>query len=111
MGQKIHPLLMRLGFIKHADSNWYADKQNYPEMIYRDYLVRELLKKDLNKAGLSHINIEREGPNRAARITIYCARPANVIGRKGDDIESLRKKIKDKMNVPVHVNVVEVKKF
>jgi small subunit ribosomal protein S3 len=109
MGQKVHPIHFRLGGIKRADSTWYAGRKDYADMLFTDHAVRKFLKAELVQAGVSKILIEREGPNRNARILITAARPASVIGRKGEDIDSLRKKVKLKMGVPVHVTVEEAK--
>jgi small subunit ribosomal protein S3 len=109
MGQKVHPLGYRLGVIKKSDSIWYAGKRDYAQMALTDHLVREYLKKELTKAGISRILIEREGLNRNTKITIVCARPANVIGHKGEEVEVLRKKAKEMLGGSVHIMVEEAK--
>ncbi len=87
---------------------WYADTKNYADYLNTDLQVREFLRKKLAQASVSRIQIER--PARSARITIHTARPGIVIGKKGEDIESLRKHISVMMGVPVHVSVEEIRK-
>ena len=108
MGQKVHPIGIRLGVIKDWTSTWYADSKQYAEYLNTDLKVREYLRKRLANASVSRIQIER--PARTARITIYSARPGIVIGKKGEDIEALRKDVSDMMGVPVHINVEEIRK-
>lgn len=111
MGQKVNPTGFRLGIVKDWTSKWYADSKNYPEYLFTDLSVREFLRKKLAHASVSRIQIER--PARNARITIHTARPGVVIGKKGEDIEALRKEIADMMRLPlatVHVNIEEIRK-
>ncbi|ARU54784.1 MAG: 30S ribosomal protein S3 [Pseudomonadales bacterium] len=108
MGQKVHPVGIRLGVIKDHNSVWYAEKENYSRNLLNDIEVREFLTKELEKASVSKIIIERPAQN--ARITIHTARPGIVIGKKGEDVDKLRKKISDMMGVPVHINIEEVRK-
>ena len=88
MGQKVHPIGIRLGITKEWSSKWYADSRNYPEYVYQDHRVRELLRSKLKEASVSRIQIDR--PAKRANITIHTARPGIVIGKKGEDIERLR---------------------
>jgi len=108
MGQKVHPIGIRLGVIKDWTSTWYADSKQYADYLNTDLKVRAYLRKRLANASVSRIQIER--PARTARITIHSARPGIVIGKKGEDIESLRKDVSDMMGVPVHINVEEIRK-
>lgn len=111
MGQKVNPTGFRLGIVKDWTSKWYADSKNYPEYLFTDLNVREFLRKKLAHASVSRIQIER--PARNARITIHTARPGVVIGKKGEDIEALRKEIANMMRLPlatVHVNIEEIRK-
>jgi small subunit ribosomal protein S3 len=108
MGQKVSPIGIRLGIIKQSSSKWYAEKKDYSEYLNKDMKVREHLRKRLASAAVSKIEIERLAKN--ARITIHAARPGAIIGKKGNDVEDLRKGIAKIMNVLVHVNIVEVKK-
>jgi len=108
MGHKVHPTGIRLGISKDWNSKWFAGKREYAGYLGADLKVRELLKKKLAQAGVSKIQIER--PAKTARVTIHTARPGVVIGKKGEDIEKLRKEITRVMGVPSHINVVEVRK-
>jgi small subunit ribosomal protein S3 len=108
MGQKIHPIGFRLSVQKNWSSRWYANSKNFPEMLNSDIKVRSFLKKKLANAAVSKILIERPAKN--AKITIYSARPGIVIGKKGEDIESLRSSLQGLMGVPVHLNIEEVRK-
>lgn len=108
MGQKIHPFGFRLSVQKNWLSRWYANSKNFPAMLSSDIKVREFLKKKLAHAAVSKIIIERPAKN--AKITIYSARPGIVIGKKGEDIESLRSSLQGLMGVPVHLNIEEVRK-
>src|SRR3954454_8539845 len=108
MGQKINPVGFRLSVLKNWSSRWYANTRNFPAMLNEDIKVRDFLKKRLGHAAVSRIVIERPAKN--ARITIHSARPGVVIGKKGEDIESLRGELQRLMGVPVHVNIEEVRK-
>ena len=108
MGQKIHPIGFRLSVQKNWTSRWYANSKNFPAMLNNDIKVREFLNKKLANAAVSKILIERPAKN--AKITIYSARPGIVIGKKGEDIEVLRKELQKRMGVPVHVNIEEIRK-
>jgi len=108
MGQKVHPIGIRLGIVKDWTSKWYADSKDYADYLYTDLKVREYLKKKLQQASVSRIQIER--PARNARITVHTARPGMVIGKKGEDIETLRKEVSKMMGIPVHINIEEIRK-
>ncbi len=108
MGHKVHPTGIRLGIAKDWNSKWYADKREYAQYLVADLKVREMLRSQLSQAGVSKILIER--PAKTARVTIYSARPGVVIGKKGEDIEKLRKQVSAMMGVPTHINVAEVRK-
>jgi len=108
MGQKVHPIGIRLGIVKDWTSKWYADSKDYADYLYTDLKVREYLKKKLQQASVSRIQIER--PARNARITVHTARPGMVIGKKGEDIEVLRKEVSKMMGIPVHINIEEIRK-
>ena len=108
MGHKVHPIGFRLGIAKDWNSKWFAKKGLYAEYLAADLKVREMLRKKLAQAGISKILIER--PNNTARVTIHTARPGVVIGKRGEDIEKLRKEVSDLMGVPAHINVTEVRK-
>ncbi len=108
MGQKVHPIGFRLGIAKDWNSTWYAEKGNYAELLISDLEVRDFLQKRLAQAAVSRIQIER--PAKSARITIHTARPGIVIGKKGEDIERLRRDVTALMGVPTHITVAEIRK-
>ena len=108
MGHKVHPTGIRLGITKDWTSKWYADSKNYADFLNTDLNVRDFLRKRLAQASVSRIQIER--PARNARLTVHTARPGLVIGKKGEDIERLRKEVAEMMGVPVHINIEEVRK-
>ena len=108
MGQKVNPTSLRLGINRTWDSRWYADKNDYGDMLHADLKIREYLKKRLAQAGVSRIIIER--PAKKARITIHTARPGVVIGKKGADIETLRRELQKMTGSEVHLNIVEIRK-
>ena len=107
MGQKINPVGLRLGVNRTWDSRWFADG-NYADLLHEDIRIREFLRKELQQAGVSKIVIER--PAKKARVTSHTARPGVVIGRKGQDIEKLRRKIASMTDAEVHLNIVEIRK-
>ena len=108
MGQKVHPNGIRLGIVKDHTSVWYADKKSYADYLLNDLQVRDFLRKRLADASVSRIDIER--PAQTARITVHSARPGIVIGKKGEDVERLRAELSKMMNMPVHVNIEEIRK-
>ena len=108
MGQKVHPTGIRLGVVKDHNSVWYADSKTYAKNLINDLEVREYILKKLDAASVSRVKIER--PAQTARITIYTARPGIVIGKKGEDVDGLRKDLSAKMGVPVHINIEEIRK-
>ncbi|HKZ10238.1 MAG TPA: 30S ribosomal protein S3 [Rhodanobacteraceae bacterium] len=108
MGHKVNPIGIRLGISKDWNSKWFAGKRQYAEHLVSDLKVRELLKEKLAQAGVSKILINR--PQKNADITIFTARPGVVIGKKGEDIEKLRREVSKIMGVDAHINVSEVRK-
>jgi len=108
MGQKIHPTGFRLAVTRNWASRWYANNRDFAGMLAEDVKVREYLKAKLKNAAVSRVLIER--PAKSARITIFSARPGVVIGKKGEDIETLKKELAARMGVPVAVNIEEVRK-
>jgi small subunit ribosomal protein S3 len=108
MGQKIHPTGFRLSVSRNWSSRWYASDRDFAGMLAEDIKVREYLKAKLKSAAVSRILIERPAKN--ARITIFSARPGVVIGKKGEDIENLKKELSRQLGVPVAVNIEEVRK-
>jgi small subunit ribosomal protein S3 len=111
MGQKVHPIGIRLGISKDWASKWYADSKSFPGYIATDYQIRKFIKHKLKDASVSRIHIER--PARKAHITIHTARPGIVIGKKGEDIERLRRDISSLIDMSladVRINIAEVRK-
>ena len=108
MGQKVHPTGIRLGVVKDHNSVWYADSKTYSQNLINDLEVREYILKKLDAASVSRVKIER--PAQTARITIFTARPGIVIGKKGEDVDGLRKDLSVRMGVPVHINIEEIRK-
>lgn len=111
MGQKVHPIGIRLGITKEWSSKWYADSQSYSSYVYQDHQVREFLKKRLKDASVSRIQIDR--PAKRASITIHTARPGIVIGKKGEDIEKLRVEVARLLDMALHdvrLNISEIRK-
>ena len=108
MGQKVNPIGFRLGVNRTWDSRWFADGEDYARLLHQDIKVRKWLKARLKQAGVSRIIIER--PHRKCRVTIYAARPGVIIGKKGADIEKLRKDLAAITEGEVFLNIVEVRK-
>ena len=108
MGQKVNPIGLRLGINRTWDSRWFADGPEYGRLLHEDIKIRKALKKRLYQAGVSRIIIER--PHKKCRITIYAARPGVIIGKKGADIEKLRKDVAAMTDGEVHLNIVEIRK-
>ncbi len=108
MGQKVHPTGIRLGIVKDHNSVWYANKRKYADNLLNDLKVRAYIQDKLKQAAVSRVVIERPAQN--ARVTIFTARPGIVIGRKGEDVDKLRTELGKMMNVPVQINIEEVRK-
>ncbi len=108
MGQKIHPTGFRLSVSRNWASRWYASNRDFAGMLAEDIMVRVYLMAKLKNAAVSRVLIERPAKN--ARITIFSARPGVVIGKKGEDIETLKRELASRLGVPVSVNIEEVRK-
>ena len=111
MGQKVHPIGIRLGITKEWSSKWYADAKQFPEFVLQDHQIREFLRKKLKEASVSRIQIDR--PAKRANITIHTARPGIVIGKKGEDIENLRVEVAKVLGMAlpdVRLNISEIRK-
>jgi small subunit ribosomal protein S3 len=108
MGQKVHPIGIRLGIVKKHNANWYASPKQYAEFLLADLQVRDFLNERLKAASISKILIER--PSENARITISTARPGVLIGKKGEDVERLRRDVAKLMKMPVQINIDEIRK-
>ena len=108
MGNKVNPIGLRLGINRTWDSRWFADRADYGILLHEDLKIRNFLLKELKQAAVSKIVIER--PHKKCRVTLHSARPGVVIGKKGADIDRLRKKIGEMTASEVHINIVEVRK-
>ena len=111
MGQKVHPIGIRLGIVKDWSSKWYANSKEFPGYVKQDHEVRVYIKSKFKDASISKINIER--PSKKANITIMSARPGIVIGKKGEDIENLRLKLAVMMDMHINdlrINISEIRK-
>ena len=108
MGHKVNPIGLRLGINRTWDSRWYANTGEYGKLLHEDIKIREYLEKELKQAAVSKVVIER--PHKKCRVTIHAARPGLIIGKKGADIEKLRRKLGEMTNSEVHLNIVEVRK-
>ena len=108
MGQKVNPVGLRLGINRTWDSRWFANDGDYATLLHEDIKIRKMLKDRLHQAGVSKIIIER--PAKKARVTIHTARPGVVIGKKGADIEKLRREVAAMTSSEVHLNIVEIRK-
>lgn len=108
MGQKVHPNGMRLGIIRDWDAKWYAGKKDYSKYLIQDLKIREILGQRLKNAAISNITIERPAQN--LNVTIHTARPGIVIGKKGEDIDRMRRDLGRLTGLPVQVSVEEVRK-
>jgi|TARA_B110000483_G_scaffold243581_1_gene334309 small subunit ribosomal protein S3 len=108
MGQKVHPTGIRLGIVKKHTSVWFAEGKEYAANLLIDLQVRDFVKKKLASASVSRVEIER--PAQTAKVTVFTARPGIVIGKKGEDVEALRKTLTKKMGVPVQINIEEIRK-
>ena len=108
MGHKVNPIGLRLGINRTWDSRWYANTGEYGKLLHEDIKIREYLESELKQAAVSKVVIER--PHKKCRVTIHAARPGLIIGKKGADIEKLRRKLSQMTNSEVHLNIVEVRK-
>jgi small subunit ribosomal protein S3 len=108
MGQKVHPIAFRLGVIKPWESRWYFSKKAYKDHLHEDFALRKEIKRRFFHAGVARVDIERAS-NRA-KITIHTARPGIIIGRKGAEIENLRRDFEKKTGKQININIEEIKK-
>jgi small subunit ribosomal protein S3 len=107
MGQKVHPIGMRLGIVRDWDSRWYTPSKAFAKTLDDDLKLRKFLQKRLAQAGISRIKIERQP--KSAKVVVYAARPGVIIG-KGREIEALRDEANKLLNVAVHISIEEVRK-
>ena len=108
MGNKVNPVGMRLQVNRTWDSRWYADSKDYGDLLLEDLKIKDFVRKECKQAGISRVIIER--PHKKCRVTIHAARPGVIIGKKGADIEQLRKKLANLTASELHLNIVEVRK-
>ena len=108
MGQKINPVGLRLQVNRTWESRWYANTREYGDLLHEDLEIRKFIKETCAQAGISRVVIER--PHKKCRVTIYAARPGVIIGKKGADIETLKKKVAKLTKSELHLNIVEVRK-
>lgn len=108
MGQKVNPVGLRLGIVREWDSVWYSESKNFGKKLLADIKVRDFLNKELSQASVSRIKIERPADN--VKVTVFSARPGAIIGKKGEEIERLKKKISKMTGVPSHITIEEVKR-
>jgi small subunit ribosomal protein S3 len=108
MGQKVNPIGLRLGINRTWDSRWFAGKGEYGKLLHEDIKIREYLMTQLKQAAVAKIVIER--PHKKCRVTIYSGRPGVVIGKKGADIDKLRKHISKMTDSEVIINILEIRK-
>jgi len=109
LGQKICPIGLRIGITKTWDSKWYADKKHYTTLLHEDIRIRNLIKKEFYQAAISRIELERAATERV-RVIIHSARPGMIIGRKGQEIELLRRRITEITQKEVFLDIREVKR-
>lgn len=107
MGQKVHPIGYRLGYIKTWNSRWYAEK-DYAKLLHEDLRIRRMVKDKLAHAGVSRIEIERSGNQ--AKINIHTARPGIIIGRKGAEVDKLKAELEKKTGRQIYINIKEIRK-
>jgi small subunit ribosomal protein S3 len=108
MGQKVNPIGMRLQVNRTWDSRWFANTKEYGDLLLEDLKIREFIHNEAKQAGVSKVIIER--PHKKCRVTIHTARPGVIIGKKGADIETLKKKLGAFTSSELHLNIVEVRK-
>ncbi len=108
MGQKVNPIGLRLGVNRTWDSRWYASRGEYARLLHEDLKMREHILTSRKQAGISKVVIER--PHKKCRVTVHTARPGILIGKKGADIEKLRRELAAMTDSEVHLNIVEVRK-
>jgi small subunit ribosomal protein S3 len=110
MGRKVHPYGFRLGYIKDWKARWYAEKEEYADLLGEDLKIRQLIRKDLGHAGISNIEIERFPKARQMSVKVWTAKPGIVIGRKGANVNALRRDLETLTGKKVHVDVEEVER-
>ena len=107
MGQKVHPIGFRLGYIKDWNSRWFA-KKDYAELFHEDLQLRKFIKEKLYHAGIGRVEIERAA--KQVRVNVYTARPGIIIGKKGSEIDKLKADIQNKIKKNIYLNIREIRK-
>jgi small subunit ribosomal protein S3 len=107
MGRKVHPVGFRLKIIRDWNTRWYAEKQQYQDLLHEDFQIRAMIRKEMPAAGISGLNIERAAPNQV-QVTIHTAKPGIVIGRKGGSVKELRGKLRKLTGKAVKLEVEEI---
>jgi len=108
LGQKVNPIGLRLKITRFWESNWYAEKKHYPALVQEDFRIRKLVKDKVYHAGISKIEIERAA--KRLRLKVHTARPGIVIGKKGAEIEALKKSVQQMVHKPVMIDITEVRR-
>ncbi len=108
MGQKTHPVALRLGITKDWSSRWFSRKKDFAELLHEDIKIRRFIAKNFSHAGISKLEIERAGGR--VRVNIYTARPGVIIGRRGADIDRLREEIEEMTHREIYIEIKEIKK-
>ena len=108
MGQKVNPIGLRVGIYRDWDSIWFAKKREYGKFLIEDYKIREYVKNNVVNSGVSQVRIERT--SKKCIVTIYTSRPGFVIGKKGSDVEKIKKNLSKITSSEVSLNIKEVKK-
>ncbi|MFQ5610920.1 MAG: 30S ribosomal protein S3 [Anaerolineae bacterium] len=108
MGRKVHPLGFRLGVVKEHQARWFAEGREYAELLTEDLAVRKMIRKESPRAGISSIEIERLPAARQISLVINTAKPGILIGRKGANVNALRRKLEELTHKKVHIDVHEV---
>ena len=107
MGQKVHPIGFRVGYIRNWDSVWYADK-DYQKLLHEDLRIRRYLKKELYHAGISRVVVERAASK--AKVYVYAAKPGMIIGKRASGLDALRSDLQKMTNTEIFLNIIEVRK-
>jgi small subunit ribosomal protein S3 len=108
MGHKVNPIGLRVGINRTWDSRWFANTREYGDLLHEDLKIRAFIREECKQAGISRVVIER--PHKKCRVTIHTARPGVIIGKKGADIEKLRKKVAAHTQSELHLNIVEIRR-
>ena len=108
MGRKVHPIGFRLGVVREHDARWYAEGRQYAELLKEDRAIRKLISNESDQAGISRVEIERVPLARQLSIKIHTAKPGILIGRKGQNVNLLRKRLEELTDKKVHLDILEV---